>query len=135
MTSTAGAQRPEQGLGRYRGARYTRTWLTTLTGMPLLSLIAFSILGGDGLWVVLVPLTLLIFGALWLIPLSVITSDGIRIVLRATFVPWSEVARVLDPRPGDEQARIELTDGHILRLPGVSPAAVPALRALRAGRS
>jgi hypothetical protein len=109
--------------------------LTTLTGMPLLSLITFSILGGDGAWVVLVPLTLLIFGALWLIPLSVITSDGIRIVLRGTFVPWSEVAQVLDPRPGDEQARMELTDGRILRLPGVSPAAVPALRALRAGRS
>jgi hypothetical protein len=30
---------------------------------------------------------------------------------------------------------MELTDGRILRLPGVSPAAVPALRALRAGRS
>jgi hypothetical protein len=128
----ADAPRPEQGTGWYRGAVYSRTWLTTLIGIPLLGAIGLTVVAGTGEWVVLVPLTLLVGGALWLTPLSVITPEGIRLVLQGTFVPWAAVEWVLDPRPGDEEARVELTGGSILVLPGVPPGAVPTLRSLLA---
>lgn len=124
------------GLGPYRGARYTRTWFTTLAGVPLLCGIFFSVLGGSSAWIVLSVLTVVITAILWLVPLSVVSSEGIRLVLGRETVAWSEVASVLDPRVGDEEVRIELVSGRIRAVPGVPPHAVPALRRLlRANRS
>lgn len=100
-------------------------------GVPLLSGTYFSILGGTSAWIVLVPLTVVIVGILWAVPLSIVSAEGIRFVLRGEIVPWSHVASVLDPRPGDEEARMELTDGRIVTVPGVPPIAVPTLRRLR----
>jgi len=131
MVSAAGGPGPDRAAGWYWGARYTRTWLTTLAGLPLASLIAFSVLEGTPAWLVLLPLTVLIIGAVWLVPLAIVTTEGIELVLRGRVVAWSDVAAVLDPRPGDQQVRVELTDGHILTVSGVAPAAAPALRALR----
>lgn len=119
----------------YWGARYTRSWFTLLAGMPLLFGIYVSILDGTSGWLLLAPLTVVIIGALWLIPLAVVSAEGVRMVLRGTTVPWSGVAAVLDPRPGDEVVRLELTDGRVVRVPGVPPAAVPALRARHTGRA
>jgi hypothetical protein len=116
-----------QGLGRYRGAVYTRTWLTTLTLMSMVFLIGASILDGTLEWVVLTPLTIAAVAALWLVPLTVVTAEGVRLVLRREFVAWTEVAQVLPPRPGDEEVRLELVDGRALGLPGVPPQAAPAL--------
>lgn len=82
------------------------------------------------MWVALVPVTVLVIGALWLVPLAVTTSSGIRLVFKRVFVAWSDVEWVLDPRVGDEEARVQLTDGHVLTVAGVSPRNVPALRVL-----
>lgn len=117
------------------GARYTRSWFTLLAGAPLLFGIYMSILQDTSAWLVLAPLTVVILGVLWLVPLAVVSDEGIRMVLRGTTVPWSGVAAVLDPRPGDEVVRLELTDGRVVRVPGVPPGAVPALRARHTGRS
>ncbi len=131
MTSTHDDVRQQaQGLGRYRGARYSRTWLTMLVGMTLAWLFLFSIAAGNAVWIALIPVTIVVLGALWLVPLTVITTDGIRLVFKRVVVPWSDVEWVLDPRAGDEEARLQLTDGHILTVPGVPPRAVPALRVL-----
>ncbi|WP_127782248.1 hypothetical protein [Rhodococcus sp. X156] len=119
-------QRP--ALGRFRGARYARTWLTMLFGMTMAWLVMFTIASHSIAWVVLVPLAALGIAAIWLVPLTVVTPDGLRLVMRRIFVPWWEVRWVLDPRPGDEQARIELRDGSVFSLPGVPPQAVPGLR-------
>lgn len=113
------------------GARYTRSWITMLVAIPLLSGIYVSVLGGTSAWIALVPLTAVVIVALWLVPLSTVSAEGIRLVLRAEVVPWSRVASVLDPRPGDEQVRLELTNGRILSVPGAPPSAVPTLRRLR----
>ena len=101
-----------------------------LIGMALAWLVMFSIAGGTSAWMVVVPLSVLIIGALWVVPLTVITAEGIRLVFKRVLVPWSDVQWVLDPRAGDEEARLQLADDHILTLPGVSPRAVPALRVL-----
>lgn len=101
-----------------------------LAGMSLTWLVFFSIAAGNHAWMVLIPLTVLVIAALWIVPLSVITADGIRLVFQRGFVAWSDVEWVLDPRPGDEQARLQLADGHTVTLPGVAPTAVPALRRL-----
>ncbi len=118
------------GSGPYWGARYTRTWFTTLAGIPLLSGIFFAVLGGSDAWIVLAGLAVVITLVLWLVPLSVVSSGGIRLVLQREVVAWADVASVLDPRVGDEEVRIELVDGHVLAVPGVPPRAVPALRRL-----
>jgi hypothetical protein len=120
------------GSGPYWGARYTRTWFTTLAGLPLLAGIFFAVLGGSDAWIVLVPLAVVIVAGIWLVPLSVVSAGGIRLVLGREVVAWSDVAVVLDPRAGDEEVRIELADGRITAVPGVPPRAVPALRNLHA---
>lgn len=130
MASTHDVRRREQGLGRYRGATYSRTWLTVLAGMTLAWLFMFSIAGGNSGWIALIPVTVVVIGALWLVPLTVVTTGGVRLVFKRVVVPWSDVEWVLDPRAGDEEARLQLTDGHVLTVPGVSPRAVPALRVL-----
>lgn len=130
MTSTRETQRREQGVGWYRGARYSRTWLTMLIGMWLAWLVMFSIAGGSAAWIAVIPLTVLIMGALWVVPLTIVTTEGIRLVFQRIVVPWSQVQWVLDPRLGDQEARVQLSDDHTLTLPGVSPRSVPALRVL-----
>jgi hypothetical protein len=118
------------GLGPYWGARYTRTWFTTLAGIPLLCGIFFAILGGSSAWIVLAVLTVVIVAAIWSVPLTVVSSRGIRFVLQRELVAWSDVASVLDPRTGDEEVRIAMADGRVRAVPGVPPGTVPALRRL-----
>ena len=120
----------EPGVGPYWNARYTRTWFTVLAGTPVLSAVYFSVLGGTGAWIVLVPLVVVVVTAIWAVPLAVVGTDGVRFVMGRRFVRWTDVAAVIEPRPGDESVRLELTDGRLLRLPGVPPRAAPALRAL-----
>ncbi len=130
MASIHDARPREEGVGRYRGATYSRTWLTMLTGMTLAWLFMFSIAAGSLLWVALIPVTVLVIGTLWLVPLTVVTAEGIRLVFKRIFLPWSDVDWILDPRAGDEEARVQLTDGQVLAIAGVSPRDVPALRVL-----
>ncbi len=105
-----------------------------LAGVPLLSGIYFSVLGGTSAWIVLVPLTVVIVGVLWLVPQSIVSEDGIRFVLRGDVVPWSQVASIPEPRAGDEEVRMELVSGRIVRVPGVPPGAAPALREMHAAK-
>jgi hypothetical protein len=118
------------GTGPYWGARYTRTWFTTLAGLPLLCAIFFAVLGGSDAWIVLVPLGVVIVAVIWSVPLSVVSTGGIRLVLRREVVAWPDVAAVLDPRTGDEEVRIELVDGRVRAVPGVPPRITAALRSL-----
>lgn len=123
-----------QALGWYRGARYSRTWLTMLIGMTLAWLIMFALASGSAAWMVLLPITVVVIAPLWLVPLSVITPDGIQLVLKRRWIPWADVDSVCEPRPGDEEVRLILIDAHSVLLPGVPPRAVPALRAYLAHR-
>jgi hypothetical protein len=123
-----------EGLGPYWGARYTRTWFTTLAGLPVLWGIYFSVLGGTQAWVVLVPLLVVVVAVIWAVPLAVVGGEGVRLLPTGRFVPWSEVASVLEPGPGDESVRLELAGGRVLRVPGVPPGAAPVLRSVHAAR-
>ena len=120
----------ESGTGWYWGGRYTRTWFTTRAGLPVLVGIFFSVLGGTRAWVVLVPLLVVVVVVVWAVPLAVVDAGGVRLVMGRRAVRWADVASVLAPEPGDESVRLELTDGRVLRVPGVPPDAGPALRAV-----
>ena len=115
---------------RFWGARYTRTWFTTLAGLPLFLGVCFSVLQGTRAWIVLVPLTVVVVAAIWLVPQAVVDDRGVRLVLRGRLVRWSEIEAVLDPGPGDEDLLAEVADGRLLRLDGVPPGAAERVRAL-----
>jgi hypothetical protein len=117
---------------RFWGARYSRTWFTTLAALPLLSGIFFSVLGGTRAWIVLLPLTVLVVGLIWLVPQAVVGDAGVRLVLRGRLVRWSDIETVLDPGPGDEDLRVEVAGRRVLRLDGVPPSAAADIRALHA---
>jgi hypothetical protein len=121
-------------MGSYRGARYSRTWLTTLALLPVLSGVYFAVLGGSSAWIVLVPLAVVIVAVVWSVPLSIVGPDGIRLVLLGRTVRWTDITAVLDPRPGDEEVRVQIDGDHLVRLPGVPPEAAPTIRALHAAR-
>lgn len=130
---TGGAGR-HYGIGTYRGAVYTRSWITTLGGLPLLFAAYFSVLEGTDAWVVVMPLLMVVVVAIWAVPLAVVGNDGIRLVLQRRSVAWADVAAVLEPRAGDETVRLALTDGQILPVPGVPPQAALALRVVHTAR-
>jgi hypothetical protein len=115
---------------RFWGARYSRTWFTTLAALPLLSGVYFSVLGGTRAWIVLAPLTVVVVAVIWLVPQAVVGHRGVRLVLRGQLVRWSEIETVLDPSPGDEDLRVEVADGRVLQLNGVPPSAAEEVRAL-----
>lgn len=119
---------------KYWGARYSRTWFTMLAALPLLSGVYFSVLGGTRAWIVLAPLTVVVVAAIWLVPQAVVGDDGVRLVLRGRLVRWPEIETVLDPEPGDEDLRVTVAGGRVLRLDGVPPRAAPEIRARLAGR-
>lgn len=129
---TGDGQGWKHGLGSYRGATYSRTWLTMLTAMPLAWLILFSVVAGNSAWIALIPVSVVLIAPLWLVPLSVVRADGVRLVLKRIWIPWSEVDSISDPRPGDDELRVILVDAHSVVLRGVPPKAAPSLRALLA---
>jgi hypothetical protein len=122
------------GLGPYWGAHYSRSWFTTLAGMPLLAGIYFSVIVGTRTWVVLVLLLVVLLAVVWLVPLAVVGHAGVRLVPARRLVQWTEVASVLEPGADDEAVRLELTGGRVLPVPGVPPSAAPALRSLHAAQ-
>ena len=56
-------------------------------------------------------------------------------MLLRQWVPWSDVADVLEPEPGEAELRLRLTDGTVLTAKGVPPSVGPAVRTLLARRS
>ncbi len=115
---------------KFWGARYSRTWFTTLAALPLLIGVYFSVLGGTRAWIVLAPLTVVVVGLIWLVPQAVVGDRGVRLVLRGRLVRWSEIETVLDPGPGDKDLLVEMAGGRVLRLDGVPPSAAEEVRAL-----
>lgn len=116
------------------GARYSRVWFTTLSGVLLLSGVYFSVLGGTRSWIVLVPLTVVVVSVIWAVPQAVVGDEGVRLVVRGRLVRWSEIESVLDPEPGDESVRVLGSDGRVRRLDGVPLRAAPQIRAALDGR-
>jgi hypothetical protein len=116
--------------GPYRGGTYTRAYLTMFW---LLGAAAIALeLWAHGRWgaiVVLVVVTAM--GATVLVGTaqSVLSPQGLRLVLLRRWVPWTEVAEVLAPEPGDSELRLRLADGTVLTAKGVPASVGPALRA------
>jgi len=121
--------------GAYRGGTYTRAYLTMfwLMGMVALALQAWA--RGN----ITVLVVLVVVGAMGVVVLvgtaqSVLTPDGLRLVLLRQWVPWSDVADVLAPEPGDSELRLRTRDGTVITAKGVPPDVGAAVRAVLARR-
>lgn len=120
-----------EAFGAYRGGTYTRSYLTMFWLMGAVAV------GGELVaerrWT---PLTVLVVvAAMGVVVLvgtaqTVLDGRGVHQVLRRRHVPWSAVAQVLDPLPGETELRLCLTDGTVLTARGVPPRAGPAVRAV-----
>jgi len=107
-------------MGRYRGPMFVLIPTTII----LLAFLTFRIVAisrhhfqiGDlvGLLFLCALLT-----AVWLIPQTIVSTTGLRLVWRFRFIPWSQVARVYGSGPGDPDLRIGLVDGKQLSVPGL----------------
>lgn len=122
--------------GPYRGGTYTRAYLTMfwLIGATALGLQLWV----GARWTALAVLVILAaMGTTVLVGTAqtVLSPEGVRLVLLRRWVPWSDVAEVLDPRPGDAELRLCLRDGTVLTAKGVPPSVGPALRTVLARRS
>ena len=122
--------------GAYRGGTYTRAYLTMFW---LMGAVALGLeLEVRGRWPALVVLVIVAaMGTTVLVGTaqSVLSPDGLRLVLLRQWVPWSDVADVLEPEPGETELRLRLTDGTVLTAKGVPPSLGPAVRTLLARRS
>ena len=114
--------------GPYRGGRYTRTYVTTFW---LLATGAFLLeFGVRGRWAAMVVAGVLGFiGAVAIVGVaqSVLTTDGLRLVLLRRWLPWADVAAVVAPEAGDTELRLGLHDGTVVTAKGVPPDVGPAL--------
>lgn len=125
----------QEVFGPYRGGTYTRAYLTMFW---LMGAVALGLeLWARGRWAVLVVLvvvaamgTVVVVGTAQ----SVLSPEGLRLVLLRQWVPWSEVAEVFDPQPGETELRLCLTDGTVLTAKGVPPSVGPAVRTVLARR-
>jgi len=114
----------------YRGGTYTRGYLIMFWLMAVAAL-------GLGLWsgAAYVALAILgVVGAMGVVVLastaqSVLSPQGVRLVLRRRWIPWSDVAEVLDPRPGDTELRVRTHDGSALTVKGAPATVAVDLRA------
>ena len=116
-------------LGPHRGGTYTRAYLTMfwLLGVAAVALELWA-RGRWGAITVLVVVAAMGTTVLVGTAQSVLSADGLRLVLQRRWVPWTDVAEVLTPELGDTELRLRLTDGTVLTAKGVPPSAGPAVR-------
>lgn len=125
----------QEVFGPYRGGTYTRAYLTMFW---LMGAVALGLeLWARGRWAVL--LVLVVVAAMGTVVVvgtaqSVLSPEGLRLVLLRQWVPWSEVAQVCEPRAGETELRLCLRDGTVLTAKGVPPSVGPAVRTVLARR-
>ena len=121
--------------GPYRGGTYTRAYLTMFWLLGAAAIVLE--LWARGRWVAIFVLVVVAaMGTTVLVGTaqSVLSPDGLRLVLQRRWVPWTDVAEVLTPELGDTELRLRLTDGTVLTAKGVPPSAGPAVRRIVARR-
>lgn len=109
-----------RAIGRYRSPMFVLIPTTII----LLAFLTFRIVAisrhhfqiGDLFSLIFVCVLLT---AVWLIPQTIVSTTGLRLVWRFRFFPWSQVARVYGSGPGDPDLRIGLVDGEQLSVPGL----------------
>ncbi len=117
-----------RALGRYRGPLFALI-PGTILGLLFLALLVVAILRHHvqtSDWVNgLVWCTAL--AAFWLVPQTIVSTTGIRLVWRFRFIPWSDVARIYGSGPGDPNLLIGLANGKRLSVPGLPPDRLPGI--------
>lgn len=130
------APEPNPVLGSYRGGRYTRAYALMFWLLAAAALVLEQVVRGSTVAAVIIAVVAAI-GAVVIhsVAQSVLTADGLRLVLLRQWVPWTTVARVVAPEAGDTEVRLELHDGTLLTARGVPVDRGPAVARLLGGRS
>ncbi|MET3806228.1 hypothetical protein ABIB25_003238 [Nakamurella sp. UYEF19] len=123
-----------RALGRYRAS-----WFTILPVMMLgLTWVYLHI---DRMvevfeWadVALLAFWFLILALVLVIPTTIVSTAGIRLVWRRRFIPWTDIDRVYQAGPGDPNVLVGIRGGKPLSIPGVKHDKLPGIIIL-AGRT
>lgn len=123
----------DDALGAYRGGTYTRSylvmfWLMGVVGVGLDAVLRshWSVAGVVVLGVVGLMGVVLLVG----VAQSVLTRDGLRLVLTRRTLRWVDVAEVLEPEAGDTEVRLRTWDGTVVTAKGVPVQVRGGVRAL-----
>ncbi len=115
-----------KALGRYRGS-----WLTAVTlvliGVVLMTVQMQIVPNHQWQSLVLCLPWVAFLTAVWLIPQTVISPTGIRLVWRCKFISWTDVVRIYQAGPGDPNIVLGLRSGKALSLPGVKQDRLPGI--------
>ena len=57
--------------------------------------------------------------AVWLVPQTIISTAGVRLLWRRRFVAWDQIERIYPAGPGDPNILVGLRSGKAQSLPGV----------------
>lgn len=125
------AEKTSAPFGAYRGGRYTRAYMLMFWLMAAAALGIDLVSRGDVVLLVVLAV-LAAIGAVVIVGVaqSVLTPDGLRLVLLRRWVPWTRVAAVVAPEPGDTELRLALRDGTLVTAKGVPPSVGPQVARL-----
>lgn len=116
-----------KALGRYRGPWFV-VWPATAMAAGWIFL-AVARLSRQVGWesVILLAFWMVFLAAVWLVPQTIVSIAGVRLVWRRRFVPWEEVERIYAAGPGDPNILVGLRAGRALSLPGVKHDRLPGI--------
>lgn len=109
-------------LGAYRGGTYTRSYLVMFWLMGVSGVGLDAVLRSH--WTIGGVVVLGVVGAMGVVVLvgvaqSVLSREGVQLVLRRRTVAWVDVAEVLEPEAGDTELRLRTWDGTVVTAKGV----------------
>lgn len=118
----------QKALGRHRAPWPSLLSVTIVAVMflaiPVMDLIRHQFGAGD---LVRVLVWSAFLALVWIIPRSVVSVRGIRLVWRFRFVPWTDVARLYWSGPSERDLMIGLADGTRLTVSGLPRDRLPGV--------
>lgn len=118
----------QKALGRYRGPWPSLLSITIVAmvflGTPVIDLIGHHFGTGDLVRLLIWSALLSVVG---IVPQSIVSVRGIRLVWRFRFIPWADVARLYWSGPRERELMIGLADGTRLTVSGLPRDRLPGV--------
>ena len=100
-----------KALGRYRGPRFMVWPATALAACWIL--LSIARLSRQFGWesVIFLAFWVVFLGAVWLVPQTIVSTAGVRLIWRRRFILWDEIERIYPSGPGDPDILVGLRGG------------------------